>query len=104
MSIARLREAGMGEVDIMMKLKTDLKGFDGHSVRRLHELSLGTPVVDDFASIVKTSKSLRHHEIQLDLTEAPQEVVLGSLVQYQGDPWCVLRVEKKTLFTLRRIQ
>lgn len=103
-SISSLRDSGMKEVDIMKKLKTELKGYDGHTIRRLHELSLGTPVVDDFASITKSSKPVKDGEIQLDVTEPPQEVSVGSLVQYLGDPWCVAKIDKKTLYTLRRIR
>jgi hypothetical protein len=104
LSISKLREDGMKEVDIMKRLKTDFKAYDGHTIRRLHELSLGTPVVDDFASVMKSTKPIKDGEIQVDATEPLQEVGVGSLVQYQGDPWCVSKIDKKTLYTLRRIR
>lgn len=104
-SIAKLREGGMTEVAIMAKLKADLKAYDGHTIRRLHEMSLGTPMVDDFGeSILKGSKLLSDGSMELNVTEAPQEVAVGSLVQFRGDPWCVSKIDRKTVFTLKRIR
>ncbi len=103
--IAKLREGGLSEVAIVSRLKDELKGYDGHTLRRLHELSLGTPVVDDFVpGIVKGSNLLKDGSMIVEVTEPPQEVEVGSLVQYLSDPYCVVKIDKKTSFTLKRIR
>ena len=102
-AIKDLRTGGMAETKIYEKMRGELKHLDEHTLRRIYDKSLGKPISDDLTEkMIAERKEVKSGTIQVTLkTETPFGI--GSILQIDGDDWCVTQRREKTL-TLKHIR
>ena len=103
-AVQDLRREGMSETRIIEKMKEELKHVDEHSLRRIYDRSIGNPVPDDITEpMVRARREVKTGVVELDLAELPSHCHLGTLLQLDGEDWCLTR-RVGSMLTLRRIQ
>lgn len=93
-----LRGSGASEGRILDKMRVELKHVDAHTLRRIYDKSLDREIPDDITpGMVKERQETKRGAIELELESAPEALVVGSIVQYEGVDWCVTLCRGSTL-------
>lgn len=103
-AIKELRQKGRSENEILAKMRTELRHVDEHTLQKLHAKSLNLKIEDDFtASQVVSRREIKSGTLGIKLKKEPEWLTIGSIVQLDGEEWCVT-ARGETDLTLKRLR